>query len=389
MFERLEAAFASRLGRECLYVPSNRFGIFISLRHWLAPGRRLLMSPISADEILFLVLAAGLRPVIAPIDPRTGNIDAHSLDGLRFDGILTTNLYGLPDDVITLGRVCAEQGIPLIEDAAHAIQTTVAGGGVGTFGDAGIFSLSKAAGAAPGGIVTTASSADRQALQRVREHWLTPRYPATELALLMMISARNAVAGTALAHPAWALGQWLGIHEPRQGHRIPLRRTALAWRLTGTGTLYPGLDALTPWAQADNHHYRMRQGRPTERHALRRLAVLEATRERRLAGVRRLAQLETVAPGVREHLDQPLFRVPLLIEDRDKAIEALRREGVITGYVYDPPFDDYAPGLVEPSPAPAPARWWSRHVLPVDPLQADRAWSILSKLAAPTSVPDT
>jgi dTDP-4-amino-4,6-dideoxygalactose transaminase len=92
VLERLEAAFASRLGRECLYVPSNRFGLFIALRHWMSPGQRLLMSPISADEILFLVLAAGLRPVIAPTNPRTGGIDARTAGELRFDGILTTNL---------------------------------------------------------------------------------------------------------------------------------------------------------------------------------------------------------------------------------------------------------------------------------------------------------
>ncbi|WP_327582303.1 DegT/DnrJ/EryC1/StrS family aminotransferase [Nonomuraea sp. NBC_00507] len=387
MFERLEAEFASRLGRECLYVPSNRFGLFIALRQRMAPGQRLLMSPISADEILFLVLAAGLRPVIAPIDPRTGAIDARAIDDLRFDGILTTNLYGLPDDVITLGRTCAERSIPLIEDAAHAIQTSVADRPVGAFGDAGVFSLSKAAGASPGGIVAMASPSDRQALRELREHWLTPRYPATELAILLKTAVRNAIVATVLARPAWQLGQWLGMQDPRQGHRIPLRRVALAGRLTEPGTLYPGLDALAPWVRADNHHYRMRQGLLTERHALRRLRVLEATRERRLAGVRRLAELETVAPGVREHLDQPLFRVPLLVEDRDKAIEALRREGVITGYVYDPPFDDYAPGLVEPSPAPAAARWWSQHTLPIDPLQVDRALPIVTKLTTPTWTP--
>ncbi|MEV4014268.1 hypothetical protein AB0J35_27575 [Nonomuraea angiospora] len=110
-------------------------------------------------------------------------------------------------------------------------------------------------------------------------------------------------------------------------------------------------------------------------------------RARRLAGVRRLAELGTIAPGVLGHLDQPLFRVPLLVEDRNEAIEALRRAGVITRYVYDPPFDDYAPGLVEPSPAPATARWWSRHVLPVDPLRTDRAWPIVTKLTAATRGP--
>ncbi|MFC7593344.1 hypothetical protein ACFQYP_63810 [Nonomuraea antimicrobica] len=62
---------AERTGRHCLSLPSNRLGLYLALRHWCAPGQRLLMSPVSADEILFLVLAAGLRPVMAPLSPVT------------------------------------------------------------------------------------------------------------------------------------------------------------------------------------------------------------------------------------------------------------------------------------------------------------------------------
>jgi hypothetical protein len=40
------------------------------------------MSPMSADEILFLVLAAGLRSVIAPLSPRDGNIDLSGVDAV-------------------------------------------------------------------------------------------------------------------------------------------------------------------------------------------------------------------------------------------------------------------------------------------------------------------
>ncbi|MER6178650.1 DegT/DnrJ/EryC1/StrS family aminotransferase [Streptosporangium sp. NPDC001681] len=382
MFERLERAMGARLGRPCLYVPSNRFGLFIALCHWMKPGQRLLMSPISADEILFLVLAAGLRPVIAPTCPRSGNIDAASVANLRFDGVLTTNMYGLPDDVVALGKICAEQGIPLIEDAAHAMQTTVANIPVGTHGTAGVFSLSKHAGAAPGGIVALASSDDRPALKELRDRWLTPRYRATEIASLVKMIARNSISGTALAQPAWWLAKAWGLQEQREGHRIALRRNALAPRLAKWLSPHLGLTALDPWIRADNHQFRMRQSKLVESYALGRLKALDRQRERRLNGVRRLAELKTVAQAVRNHLDQPLFRVPLLVDDRDRALDALRRHGIITGYIYDPPFDDYAPGLTEPSPAPEQARWWARHVLPVDPLHVDRAWPVVAALSS-------
>ena len=154
-----EDIVARRTGRRCLALPSNRLGLYLALRHWCRPGQRLLMSPLSADEILFLVLAAGLRPVIAPLSPRDGNIDAGAVDLDRIDAVLTTNLYGLPD------RVAAFAGKILIEDVAHAIETTVGGRPLGIFGVAGVFSLSKHAGAGSGGVLAVEHEADLRALR--------------------------------------------------------------------------------------------------------------------------------------------------------------------------------------------------------------------------------
>jgi hypothetical protein len=47
-----EEMIAQRTGRHCLALPSNRLGVYLALRHWTTPGQRLLMSPVSADEIL-------------------------------------------------------------------------------------------------------------------------------------------------------------------------------------------------------------------------------------------------------------------------------------------------------------------------------------------------
>src|SRR5690606_41847955 len=143
-----------RTGRRCLLLPSNRLGLYLALRHWCSPGQRLLMSPISADEILFLVLAAGLRPVIAPLSPRDGNVDAARADLSGVDAVLTTNLYGLPDDVT------AFSGKVVVEDVAHAMETTVGGRPLGTFGLAGVFSLGKHPGAGSGGVLAVAEESD-------------------------------------------------------------------------------------------------------------------------------------------------------------------------------------------------------------------------------------
>ncbi|MGI5287612.1 DegT/DnrJ/EryC1/StrS family aminotransferase [Nonomuraea polychroma] len=364
---------SERTARHCLSLPSNRLGLYLALRHWCTPGQRLLMSPISADEILFLVLAVGLRPVIAPLSPRDGNIDADRVDLAAVDAVLTTNLYGLPD------RAEAFAGKILIEDVAHAMETSIGGRPLGTFGQAGVFSLSKHPAAGSGGVLAVERESDLRALERARDELLAPGSWRADLIGVATSMARQAALKLDLVRPALTLMRLLGMQEEREGYRIALDPDGLELALKEA----PSLPPFDPWVRADLHHYRARRGRLARCYQSRRLAKVPADRGRRLAGVARLAELPTVAPAVRDNLDQPLFRVPLLVRDRDAAIAELERHGVATGYLYDPPYDDYAPHFTEPSPDPVPARWWARHVLPVDPVYATRALPVLRRLEPP------
>ncbi|SEH02480.1 dTDP-4-amino-4,6-dideoxygalactose transaminase [Nonomuraea solani] len=369
--------FAERTGRHCLSLPSNRLGLYLALRHWCVPGMRLLMSPISADEILFLVLAAGLRPVIAPLSPRDGNIDASRVNLGQVDAVLTTNLYGLPDNV------AAFTGKILIEDVAHAMETDVGGRPLGTFGQAGVFSLSKHPGAGSGGVLVVERKSDLDALTRARDELLTPGSPLDDLMSVTTSMARQVALRLNLVRPALHLMRALGLQEERDGYRIALDPDGLELALKQV----PQLPPFDPWVRADLHRYRAHRGGLARWYQGRRVAKVPGERARRVAGVRRLAELPTVAPAVLDDLTRPLFRVPLLVRDRDAAIAELERHGVATGYLYDPPYDDYAPDFTEHSFDPGPARWWARHVLPVDPMYVTRSFPILSRLEPPATRP--
>lgn len=368
---------ANRTGRFCLPLPSNRLGLYLALRHWCHPGQRLLMSPLSADEILFLVLAAGLRPVIAPLHPDDGNIDVDGVDLGTVDAVLTTNLYGLPD------RVAAFAGKLLIEDVAHAIETTVDGRPLGTFGVAGVFSLSKHAGAGSGGVLAVEHRSDLRALERDRDRLLEPGAFRKEVYTVLTSAARHAALRLNMVRPALRAMRALGMEEEREGYRIASRPHDLLTALSDA----PSLPLFDSWVRADLHDYRARRGHLSRWYQARRLRVLPRQRSRRIAGVATLATLPTVAPGVRGHLDQPLFRVPLLVSGRDAAIAVLERHGIATGYLYDPPYDRYLPDFTDPSPRPEVAQWWGRHVLPVDPLYAYRAMPVLTRLAPAPPLP--
>ncbi|MFC4586196.1 DegT/DnrJ/EryC1/StrS family aminotransferase [Sphaerisporangium corydalis] len=365
-----EQLLAARTGREGVYLPSNRLGLYLALRHWCTPGQRLLMSPISADEILFLVLAAGLIPVIAPISILDGNIEMTRVMLGSVDAVLTTNLYGLPDDVYAMA------GLVVIEDAAHAAETSIGGRPIGSFGVAGVFSMSKHAGAGAGGVLVVDGAADRRELERERDLLLQPGALRRDLLGIATSVARRYALKYDMARPATLLARVLKLEEPREGYRIALREEELRSALAQA----PSLPPLDRWVRADLHDYRSARGGVARWYQSRRLARLPEDRDRRLAGVALLAELPTVARGVLDQVDQPLFRVPLLVSDRDEAIAALARRGVPTGYLYDPPYDDYANPFVEPSQDRAAARWWAQHVLPIDPLYAHRALPVVGAL---------
>ena len=142
----IEAALEERTSRTCVFMHSGRFAIHIAFRLLLSPGDRILMSPLEDDTVFFGALAAGLRPVMAPVSPSDGNVCFDAVDDATWSSIaavLTGNTYGLPDRVVEIRSRCDQLNIPLIEDAAHALETEVDGRPIGSFGAASIFSLSK------------------------------------------------------------------------------------------------------------------------------------------------------------------------------------------------------------------------------------------------------
>ncbi|QES45622.1 hypothetical protein DEJ49_35685 [Streptomyces venezuelae] len=387
----LATTMARRLGRPCVYTPSARLALYLALRHWCRPGARVLMSPVNDDVILFVVLAAGLRPVQAPVSVWDGNIDPAAVPERTWrnvDAVLTTNLYGIPDRVDELRRRCDQLGIPLFEDAAHAIGTRVAGQPIGTFGTAAAFSLSKHVAAMAGGFLAVEDERTCRDLARLRDELLLPRSLRADLATTLRPLARSAVRGLHLVHPVWRTLQRLGMLE-RDTFRMDLQ----APRLTRCASEEPSLAAYDPWVRVDLHGYRSRHGALVRGQLKLRTARLDADLARRRAGSSLLSGTDWATRALRARPGDggppPLFRVPLLVQDRDQLVDRLVRHGVVAGYIYDPPLDDYAGAeFVEPSPDPSAARWFAAHTLPADPLLARKITKALTKeRAAPAHPP--
>lgn len=374
----IEDFFARRYGRQALYLPSGRLALYIAFREWLRPGDRVLMSPVTDDVIFFTVLAAGLIPVLAPLDADTGNVNPSAIDDatwMALQAVMTTNLYGIPDRMDLLAARCQRHGLLLVEDAAHAIDTRFDGRRIGEFGSVAAFSLSKHVGGA-GGVLTFTEAGRRPALTRRAAAEL--RFRSFPVALAHRVRSLLSTVGASSRSRRWLArvrDRVMRRRPERTGCRMPYEASVVRQAQREGG----GLERFHQWVRVDNHLYRTWPLRSTLRATQRRLDAFEENRRRRLAGARKLLALGLTPRDLPIAADTALFRVPLFVRERDKVVAHFLERGVELDYIYDPPLDVYGAGLAERLPAGGGAMIWSRDVLPVDPLLAERFLAVLAE----------
>ena len=372
----IEEALEARTSRACVFMPSGRLAMHVAFRLFLSPGDRILMSPLEDDTVFFGALAAGLRPVIAPLSPFDGNAAFDRVDTTTWSSlaaVLTGNTYGLPDRVIEVRARCDGLAIPLIEDAAHALETEVHKRPLGSFGAVSIFSLSKHI-RGRGGVLSLEEGSGRREVERLRDELTLPTPTSRRARRFLRSSARSSLEGI---HLMRAVDRTRNLIRPvrRVAWRIPLHAPRLDEAMSARD-----LRAFDRWMETAYPDYRMEQRPGALKATIASLRTLNRDREERIEGVLRLRELEAVAPAVRDGPPLPLLRVPLLIEDRDAVAIELRRRGIKVYYVYAPPLDDYSgPQFADPSPEPEVARWWAAHVLPLDPHDAGRVLDLVKK----------
>lgn len=100
----------------------------------------------SCNPIVYL----GATPVFVDSERDTWNMDPDALEtaireriknGKRPKAIIMVHLYGMPGKIREIMEVAARYGIPVIEDAAEALGSTLDGKKLGSFGDFGIYSF--------------------------------------------------------------------------------------------------------------------------------------------------------------------------------------------------------------------------------------------------------
>ena len=171
---RFETAFAAAVGAHRAVGTSSATAALQCLMAALdVEGGEVVTSALTFVGANHTILHAGARPVFADVEPDTLTLDPVDVErriGPATRAILATDYGGHPADLDALADIAAARGIPLLEDAAHAMGATYRGRPVGSIATATAFSFHAVKNLAmgDGGAVTTNDEAMADRVGRLR-----------------------------------------------------------------------------------------------------------------------------------------------------------------------------------------------------------------------------
>jgi aminotransferase len=134
-----------------------------------APGSEIILPSLTFISCAHAVVLNNCVPVFADVDYDTMNVSIDTISPLVTDktaAIMVVHYAGLPVNI----KQIIELGIPIIEDAAHAIDSKLDGIYCGALGDVGCFSFDsmKNLSAGEGGAIVAASPTFTEKVRRLR-----------------------------------------------------------------------------------------------------------------------------------------------------------------------------------------------------------------------------
>jgi dTDP-4-amino-4,6-dideoxygalactose transaminase len=139
------------------------------------PGDEVITTPMTFCSTVNAIIHAGGTPVLADIDPITLNINPVEIKRRltrKTKAILPVHFAGRPCDMDAIMLIARENGLVVIEDCAHAIESEYKGQKTGTIGDFGCFSfyVTKNIVTGEGGMVLTQNEEHANRIKRLALH---------------------------------------------------------------------------------------------------------------------------------------------------------------------------------------------------------------------------
>jgi dTDP-4-amino-4,6-dideoxygalactose transaminase len=168
--ERFAAAFLEYVGgRFAVPVSSATAGLHVALLALgVGPGDEVVTTPMTFVATLNTIVHCGAVPVLVDVDAATLQMRVEHVAARvtrKTRAILPVHFVGQPVDLDPLLELAGSRGIPVLEDAAHAVGTEYKGRRIGSFPTTSVFSFhpNKNMTTGEGGMVVTE---DRGAFER-------------------------------------------------------------------------------------------------------------------------------------------------------------------------------------------------------------------------------
>ncbi|MFN8039407.1 MAG: DegT/DnrJ/EryC1/StrS family aminotransferase [Acidimicrobiales bacterium] len=231
-----ETAFADHVGRRwAMALPSCTAGLHLVLAALgIGPGDEVIVPDATWIASAAPITYVGARPVFVDVDPVTWCLDVDAVDRARTPAtraVIAVDLYGSMPDVDRLETWCRTHDVALVEDAAEALGSAVAGRPAGSFGTASTFSFhgSKTLTTGEGGMIVSDDRALMDRCDVLRDHGRRPgdvSFVNGEVAFKYKMSALQAALG--------------GAQLERVDELVDAKRRIFAWYRERLGDI-PGL----------------------------------------------------------------------------------------------------------------------------------------------------
>ncbi|MCR4895651.1 MAG: DegT/DnrJ/EryC1/StrS family aminotransferase [Lachnospiraceae bacterium] len=142
----LQERLKEYLGVEGLSLLVNgHMGLELGLQAFGFPeGGEVITTPFTFISTTHAIVRNKLRPVFCDVKPKDGTIDETKIEELITEktvAILPVHVYGNLCNTEAIERIARDYNLKVIYDAAHAFGESVNGRGIGSFGDASVFSF--------------------------------------------------------------------------------------------------------------------------------------------------------------------------------------------------------------------------------------------------------
>src|SRR6516164_6325716 len=144
----------------------------------IGPGDEVITTALTFCATVNTIIHAGAKPVLVDVDPATLNIDPEAVAAKitgRTKAIVPVHFAGRACDMDALVTIAQRHGLTIIEDCAHAVETTYKGKQAGTFGSFGCFSfyVTKNLTTGEGGMILTADEAHADRIKILALHGMS------------------------------------------------------------------------------------------------------------------------------------------------------------------------------------------------------------------------